>query len=199
MRTITCQLLGSLLLLLLVTSCSRPVAYFQPSAHEQIVPVSSQTATINVTPVQLDQNPAQEISPAQQVAQAKMTFDEVDALVSNDRKLAGNKTGQKRLSRVRMLLASAATRATLAPTETIALKKATFVERLMLKKMNRKISRQLAPTNPEKTLASKSILVLGAILVLGGILLVALTTGGGFALGAIALATGLVILLIELL
>lgn len=200
MRTTTRQLLGSLLMLTLITSCSRPVAYFQPGAREHIVANIEQTSSlISQTPT--DYNPGIEFRTPQQLVQASSTLDAADALVRANSQLATNKAKavQKRLSRVHTLLDLAATKSSQAPAKIAAPRKMNLMERMMLKKLNRQISKQLAPANPDRTLASKSILILGAVLVLGGILLLALTSGGGFALGAIALAAGLVILLIELL
>ncbi|GAB3940303.1 hypothetical protein GCM10028805_01850 [Spirosoma harenae] len=126
-------------------------------------------------------------------------MDQVDALIRQESKLAANKTVQKRLGRIRTMLASAAVNVERTPATTTAPKKMNLVERLMVKKLNRKITKQLAPAHPDKSLAIKSILTLGAVLVLGGLLLMLLTTGTGFAIGVIALAAGLVCLLVGLL
>ena len=123
----------------------------------------------------------------------------MDALVRNDSKLAGNKTVQKRLNRVRALLASASTKASLSPTEVSAPRKMNLVERMMLKKMNKKINKQLAPANPEKTMANSGTLAAGAVLVIIGLLLLILTSGTAATVGLVAVLVGAVILLIGLL
>ncbi|QMW00167.1 hypothetical protein [Spirosoma foliorum] len=190
MKTITQHLLGSLLLLLLVTACSRQPAYFQASHRDYHVPASPQTSWSKAL--------TEEAHVSSQVASTDSAFNQLEVLVRNDSELATNKTVQKRLNRARILFTSSSTKANVASTETVAHKKMTFMERMMVKKLNKKISKQLAPSNPEKSLASKSILALSIVLIVAGILLLALTSGGGFALGAIAFAAGLVILLIEL-
>ncbi|MVM38162.1 hypothetical protein GO730_12175 [Spirosoma sp. HMF3257] len=183
-----------------ITSCSRPVAYFQPSIREHIVTNVEQTKPLDVNQTPTDQ-PIIELNMPQQLVQATSKADTVDALVRANSQLTTTqaKTVQKRLNRVQTCLGLEATKASQAPTKIATPRKMNLLERMMLKKLNRQISKQLAPANPDRTLASTSILILGAVLVLGGILLLALTSGGGFALGAIALAAGLVILLIELL
>ncbi|QDK78920.1 hypothetical protein EXU85_10005 [Spirosoma sp. KCTC 42546] len=198
MRITTCQLPGSLLLLALITSCNRPVAYFQPNLREHSVATHTAAEPPVADPTSLEQAPVVVASLAQQPSQANSTPNRVNVLASTN-KLATPKTSQLRLYKMRTLLASTSSKTGVGPNETAAPRKMTFVERLMVKKLNTTIRRQLAPNNPEKTWASKSILAIGAVLLLGGILLLAFTTGGGFALGAIAVAAGLVLLLVELL
>jgi hypothetical protein len=199
MKINTSRLLMSALMIALFAACSRPVAYLQPSAREHFATAPARTEPVNVSetpsPV-LAETPA---TPAEQLAQASVALNQVDAMVRNDSKLAADKTVQKRLNRVRNLLTTASAKSTMTPTTVNAAKKMNLMERLMLKKMNKKISRQLAPANPDKAMAIEGVLALGAVLVLGGLLLVLLTTGTGATIGVIALAAGLVFLLIGLL
>ncbi|MVM28747.1 hypothetical protein GO755_01790 [Spirosoma sp. HMF4905] len=199
MNTFSKQLFAALLGLIIVSSCSRPVAYFQPSAREHIVAAPSPVAPVVAAQPSVSQAAAETTSPVQQLAQANSSLNEIDALVSNNSKLASNKTVQKRLNRVRTLLASASTKANLAPTETAAPKKMNLMERMMVKKMNKKISKQLAPANPDKAMINSGTLATGAVLVIVGLLLILLTTGTAFTVGVIALIVGAVLLLLGLL
>ena len=187
----------------ILSSCSRPVAYFQPSAREHFA-----TAPTKVTPLVSTENvttgtseitaPVAE-APAEQVAKAATALDQMDAVVRNDSKLSADKSVQKRLNRVRTLLASTSAKSTLAPTEVSAPKKMNLVERMMVKKMNKKISKQLAPANPEKTMSNQGTLAAGAVLVIIGLLLLVLTSGTAATVGLVAILVGAVILLLGLL
>ncbi|UFH56743.1 hypothetical protein [Spirosoma sp. KNUC1025] len=202
MKINTPQFLAGLLMLVVFASCSRPVAYFQPSAREQFArttPVKSEPviAAEVSAPVAAVSTPAP--TPSEQLAQANAALDRFDATVRNDSKLAADKTVQKRLNRVRTLLASTSAKADLTPTEVNAPKKMNLMQRFMLKKMNKKISKQLAPANPEKAMINSGTLAVGAVLVILGLLLLFLTTGTGVTVGIISLLVGAVILLIGLL
>ena len=83
-------------------------------------------------------------------------------------------------------------------TETTAYRKMNLMERLMLKKVNKTIRRQLAPANPNHPMANRNILIIGVALAVGGILLFALTNGVGAFIGTIALAVGLILVLVDL-
>ncbi|GAB3940299.1 hypothetical protein GCM10028805_01840 [Spirosoma harenae] len=126
-------------------------------------------------------------------------MDQLDALARNDSKLANNKALQKRLSRIRTMLATTNTTDKLAATNATESKKMNLVERMMVKKLNKKISKQLAPANPEKAMVSTGTLATGAVFVIVGLLLVLLTTGTAFTIGLIALLVGAVVLLVGLL
>jgi hypothetical protein len=186
------------------SSCSRPVAYFQPTAREHfatapakavsVAPAESAAPVIAQTPVTTSVG-----TPSEQVAQTTAALDQMDAMVRNDSKLSADKTVQKRLNKVRTLLAANSAKAALAPTEAAAPKKMNMVERMMLKKMNKKISKQLAPSSPEKTMANTGTLAGGAVLVIVGLLLLILTSGTAATVGLVAVLVGAVILLIGLL
>lgn len=184
------------------SSCSRPVAYFQPSAREHFATSTSKAAPLataeQATSAIESTTPTQPVvTPVEQVAQTNAALDQVDALVRNDSKLGADKTVQKRLNRVRTLLAS--TSATATPEVASAPKKMNLMERMMLKKMNKKISKQLAPANPDQTMSSRGTLAAGAVLVIIGLLLLVLTSGTASTIGLVAVLVGAVILLIGLL
>lgn len=204
MRMFSKHIFTALLGAAILSSCSRPVAYFQPSAREHFATAPTKVAplvsTENVVPVTTETTtPTVVATPSEQVAKTSTALDQMDALVRNDNKLSADKSVQKRLNRVRALLASTTVKATSAPTEVNAPKKMNLVERMMLKKMNKKISKQLAPANPEKTMSSQGTLAAGAVLVIIGLLLLVLTSGTASTVGLVAILVGAVILLIGLL
>ncbi len=195
MSTLSKHLFAALIATILLASCSRPVAYFQPSAREHVAAVSAPATPVSVAALVAETSS----TPAEQLAQASVALDQVDAMVRNDNKLSADKTVQKRLNRVRTLLASQVSKVDVSPTEVNTPKKMNLVERIMLKKMNKKISRQLAPANPEKVMVSTSTLATGAVLVIVGLLLLLLTTGTAATIGLIAILVGAVVLLVGLL
>ncbi len=195
----------ALMLIALSVACSRPVAYFQKSQRENFKTTPVENVAV-VTPVESAQPDVQPVvapsvtpvatpSPAEQVAEAKVAMKQLDALVSSDAKLAGNKSVQKRMSRVHTLLESAVQKSemTRETKTTAAPRKMNLVERTMLKQMDKKIKNRLAP---EKTMA-KSLLTIGLIVGVIGLLLVLLNVASP--LGIIALVVGLALILVDLL
>ncbi|WP_223833804.1 hypothetical protein [Spirosoma profusum] len=199
MKKNSSQLLASLLMIAVFAACSRPVAYFQPSAREHYTQAPAKSEVVSPVEATAPATLAPAVTPAEQVAQANAQLDKVDALVRNDSKLAADKTVQKRLNRIRALVASTTAKTNVASVESGSTKKMNLVERMMLKKMNKKISKQLAPANPEKTMLNSGTLATGAVLVLIGLLLLLLSTGTGATIGLIALIVGAVLLLVGLL
>lgn len=197
------HIVAALLGVAVFSSCSRPVAYFQPTAREHFATAPAKVASVTQTEIAaaVAQTPitASVVTPSEQVAQTTTALEQMDAMVRNDSKLSADKTVQKRLNKVRTLLAANSARATLAPAEVNAPKKMNLMERMMLKKMNKKISKQLAPANPEKTMANTGTLAGGAVLVIVGLLLLILTSGTAATVGLVAVLVGAVILLIGLL
>ena len=198
------HIVAALLGVAVFSSCSRPVAYLQPTSREHFA-----TAPVKAAPVTQAESAAPAVvqtpvtasvtTPSEQVAQTTTALEQMDAMVRNDSKLSADKTVQKRLNKVRTLLAANSAKAALAPTEANAPKKMNLVERMMLKKMNKKISKQLAPANPEKTIVNSGTLAGGAVLVIIGLLLLILTSGTAATVGLVAVLVGAVILLVGLL
>ena len=196
-------LVASLLMVALFTACSRPTAYFQPTTREHFSraakPASATHMTSQITGLEVV--PAGDAAPTNTLAiQATEALDNVDALVRNDQKLVADKTVQKRLSRVRTMLATAAGKGNLTSTTGTTSEKANLMQRLMVKKLNRTISNQLAPANPEKAMAIKGILALGAVVLLAGIIILLISAAGttGATIGVIGIIGGLILLLIGL-
>lgn len=195
MKNVTQNLLAGLLMTALTVGCSRPVAYFQPSQREPIATAPTTPVVATESPAVLSAAAEEATAPTDQIAQAQTALNQVDALARNDRSLASNKTVQKRLNRVRTLLASAKVTA---PSAVKTSKKASLMERFMLKRMDKKIHRQLAPSQPDKAMISSSTLAIGAVLVVVGLLLLLLTSGTAATIGVIALIAGAVVLLLGL-
>lgn len=201
MRTLSKQIFAALLGITLISSCSRPVAYFQPSAREQFktsqpetvasaVPVQNQA--VEATKPELSETTTATV---EQVDQTKQAVSQVEAYVRNDSKLASNKKLTKRIERLNKLLTSANT-AAVAPA-TASTQKTTLMQRMMLKKIDKKIKNHVAP---DETKAMTSNVRLGLIIGIVGLLLLILGNGGVLAvIGGLGLIVGLVLILIDLL
>jgi hypothetical protein len=197
MRTLTKPLFTALLGTALLASCSRPVAYFQPTVREQFVVNEPEKATV-AAPTEVVVKPVAVLAetPAvvtTQVEQIKQAVSKVEAYVRNDSKLAASKTLNKRMARLNKLLTTVTDKATVS-TKATATRKMTFMERTMLRKMDKKIKNHVAP---EETQAMNSNVRLGIIV--GGIGLLLLILGGSSVLGVLGLIgfiIGLVLILL---
>lgn len=183
--------LGSLVVTsALLGACSRPVAYFQPEHRvHYAAPIAVEQPT---APVELSVAPVTELN-----SSANTTIDQLDAYVRNDTKLAANKQLSKRVDRLKKLLPQSTTHETIAATAPAH--KANVFERLIMKKLNKKISKHLSPNNPKKPMANGGLLAGGAVLLLGGILLMILSSGTAATIGLIAAIIGLLALIFGLL
>ncbi len=199
MRTLTNHLFAALLGTVLLASCSRPVAYFQPTAREQFAAGKPEKAVVSApaegvveTVAVASETPA---VATVQVNQVKEAVSQVEAYVRNDSKLAASKTLNKRMNRLNKLLTTATDKATIS-TKAASTRKMTFMERTMLKKMDKKIKNHVAP---DKTDAVNGNVRLGIII--GGIGLLLLILGGSSVLsviGGIGFVVGLVLILLGL-
>ncbi|WP_460971116.1 hypothetical protein [Spirosoma migulaei] len=201
MRALSKYLFAACMGTVILSSCSRPVAYFQPSAREQFKSTQPE-AVATVTPVEAvkptevvlstpEATPAP--ASAEQLAQAKQAVSQIEAYVRNDSKLASNKKLTQRVARLNQLMASTSEKA-LTSTNVTSAKKLTLMERTMLKKMDKKIKSHVAP---DQTKVMNSNVRLGLIIGIIGLLLLLL--GGGTALGVIGLIgfiVGLVLILL---
>ena len=150
MKTLSKHLFAAAVGATLLASCSRPVAYFQPSQREHFSSPKTETVAA-VTPLEATQPVAAPVSapeatpaPAEQIAQAKTVMNQVEAYVRNDSKLASNKMLAKRMTRANELMSTATNKAAVGNNTTVA-KKMTFMERTMLKKIDKKIKKHVAP------------------------------------------------------
>ncbi|GAB4044165.1 hypothetical protein [Spirosoma litoris] len=166
----------------ILSSCSRPVAYFQrssvdPSAKTQTIAATAPTPTLAAEP-----------NETEALAQATTTMTQLEGYVRNDNQLASNKKLTARMSRVKALLTS--THGTLAPKTANTSQKMSLMERLMLKKINKKINRQLAPAHITNTTINPVILIGGIVLLIGGLILLIAGTGTAAFIGLIIALIG---------
>lgn len=209
--TFTKHIYTALMGVAILSSCSRPVAYFQrgpvnhyntPKTETVAVATTADVAPAAVAaPVEVAQ-PAEVVAPApvaaatpapaEQLAQANATMSQIDAYVRADNKLATDKKLNKRMDRVKTMLATATEKASLAPAAPASTKKATLLERMAVKKIDKQIKHKLSP---ERTMA-KSLLTIGLIVGVIGLILILVGSG---ALGVIALIVGLALILVDLL
>ncbi|GAB4023631.1 hypothetical protein [Spirosoma koreense] len=206
MSTLSKHLFVALLGTALISSCSRPVAYFQPTARENFKTNRTETVaaatpapvveatTVEATPAVTETvAPATASTPAEQLSQAKQAVGQVEAYVRNDSKLASNKKLAKRMTRLNELLSTASTK-TAVSENAASTKKMNLMERMVLKKMDKKIKNHVAP---DETKVMNSNLRLGLIIGLIGLLVWIL--GGGTVLGVlglIAFIVGIVLIIL---
>ncbi|MBC3784065.1 hypothetical protein [Spirosoma utsteinense] len=193
MKKITCQFLFIALVSTLMAACSRPVAYLQKSPRETVARAMSPTAVTQVAVTEaVTPGPAEVAAPA--TLSVPMAIDQVDALVRNDSKLAADKTVQKRLNRVRTLLATSDQVDKSASAHTA--RPASFTERMVIKKLDKQITKKFSPQKPT---INSGTLATGAVLVIIGLLLMVLTSGTAATIGLVALVIGVIALLLGLL
>ena len=198
--TFTKHIYAALMGAAVLSSCSRPVAYFQRGPVDQYNTPKTETVAV-ATPAEVAQ-PAEVVAPApvaaatpapaEQIAQANVTMNQIEAYVRNDSKLATDKKLNKRMDRVKTLLATATEKASLTPNATTSPKKATLLERMAVKKIDKQIKNKLSP---ERTMA-KSLLTIGLIVGVIGLILLLLSVANP--LGLIALIVGLALILVDL-
>lgn len=184
----------------LLTACSRPVATFQPSKAERFytqqrttAPATAQTAPVADVPAVV---PASVRPETPTVAQATPTLtvqtqQASDALASLKATHATDKRMTKRIERAEKMLAEVNQKATAQPTAPV--KKTGLAQRLMIKSMDKKIQKHLAPN---ETKAFTGYVRLGAIIALVGLLLLLIGNGVGATIGLLALIAGLVLVLL---
>ncbi len=200
MRTLSKHLFAALMGAVILSSCSRPVAYFQQGPREHFKSPQQETVAI-ATPTEAVEPTAVETAapvvtptPVEQVARAKQVMNQVEAYVRNDSKLTSNKKLTKRMARVNELLTTVADKAT--STVNFSSKKMTFAERTMLKKIDKKIKNHVAP-DATKVLNrnTKNGIIIGAI----GLILSLIFSGVIGVIGLILLIVGIVLILLGVL
>jgi len=206
----------TLLLSALISSCSRPVATYQKMPVERFAShttVAAPAEAVNQTP-EVATAPAritnQEVitSPAQtapmtSAAALKVVEKQVqEVMANNSAKIAGNKKLEKRMVRVQNMLAEASAKAaqstsTTAPAKVASARKMNLVERMMIKRVDKKIQKTLAPKDAERASAITGLLRLGIIIGVIGLVLALIP--GISVLGVILLIVGIVLILLDLL
>ena len=197
-RNLAVALMGAAIL----SSCSRPVAYFQRTQPERFA-AKTETVAAPVVASEATVAPAAEVAPvaapvaaekAEKVAQAKEMMNQVDAYVRNDSKLASNKALTKRIAHAKQMLASAETNTAL-NTTAASTKKMSLMEKMVMKKLDKKIKNHVAP---EEANALNRNLRNGIII--GAIGLILSLFGGVISIiGLILLVVGVVLILLGVL
>ena len=205
MSTVSKHLFTALAATVMLSSCARQQAYFQPTTREsfktvkteqvaQVSPVKTPVAepvTETKTVPALVETPA--TAPTSEMVQTKQAISQLEAYVQNDTKLNSSKKLTKRMGRLNELMVTARYKSVATAPATSA-KKMSLMERMVLKKMDKNIKNHVAP---EKTNAMNSNVRLGLIIGIIGLLLLIL--GGGTTLGVIGLIgfiVGLVLVLL---
>ena len=197
--TFTKHLFTALMGVAILSSCSRPVAYFQRGPVEHYNTAKTETVAVQPADVAVAApaeavaaTPVAAATSAEQVAQANKTMSQIEAYVRNDNKLAADKKLNKRMERVKDMLATATAKASLAPNATTSTKKMNLLERMATKRIDKQIKHKLSP---ERTMA-KSALTVGLIIAVAGLILILVNATG---IGVIALIVGLAVVLLSLL
>ncbi|NEU66354.1 hypothetical protein [Spirosoma agri] len=202
MNTISKHLFVALIGASILSSCSRPVAYFQPSQREHFTSPKTETvaATPSVATAEVAVAPVSEAAPvtapaAEQIVQTKQAMSQIEAYVRNDSKLASNKKLTTRIARVNELLANASEKAAVSTNATTA-KKMTMMERAMLKKMDKKIKNHVAPEEAKVlNRNTRNGIIIGAI----GLILSLIFGGVIGVIGLVLLVVGIVLILLGIL
>lgn len=211
MRTLSKLAVYSLLTSALFSACSRPYATYQK------MPVERFGSRQEVPAVQASQTPAEDVAvasvetpavapvetatPLTAAAALKNVEQKLqETVASNDNKLAGNKKIEKRMARVQSLLAEASAKAATSTDKTTASTvttkhKMNLAERMMMKKLDKKIKNSLAP---DEAKAMSRTLRAGIVIAIIGLILSLL--GGVLSLiGVLMLIAGLVLILVDVL
>lgn len=196
MNTSTKHTLIALSFTALLGACSRPVAIFQPSKAERFYTQQTTTAPVaaveTVTP---EATPAVAEAPAP-VAATKADIEtmlvKAEAVASAKARPAEARKLERRITKIREVL-NTAPASSLAPAAPV--KKAGLAQRLMMKSMDKKIQKHLAPEQPMRSSTLTAGLVVGLI----GLLLLLLTSGVAATIGLIALVVGIVLVILGLL
>ena len=200
MKTSTKHVLFALSFTALLGSCSRPTATFQPSHAQRFyspqptaTAVKADEAIAEATPVVVA-TPETVAAPVAVATKADIEtmLVKTEAVASAKATAGESRKLARRIAQVRDVLAKAPATTT---TTNTATKKNTLVQRMMLKHMDNKMKNQLAPDQPQ----AKSMLTIGLVVGLIGLLLLLIGTGTVSTLGFVALIVGIVLVILGLL
>lgn len=176
---------------LLLGACSRPVAHYQRGPVIHYSSAQPNTTVVNNAVAQTDAPTAtstKAVTSVELTNQTNAAVEQLEAYVRNDNKLAANKRASKRIDRLKRLVAESAATNTVSSANTAH--KMTVLERFMVKKLNKKISKHLTPDSSKKTMINGGLLGGSLVLIIVGILLLALTSGGGAVIGLVLAIVG---------
>ena len=197
MKTSTKHILFALSLTALLGSCSRPTATFQPSHAQRFYspqPVATVESPVNeavaeTTPV-AEAIPVAATTPVATKADIENVLVKAEAMASTKATATESRKLNRRIAKIREVLAKAPLAA---PTTSTTTKKTSLVQRMMLKRMDAKMKKQLAPEQPMRSSTLTAGLVVGLI----GLLLLLLSIANP--LGLILLLVGIVLVILGLL
>lgn len=199
MNTSTKHALIALSFTALLGSCSRPVATFQPSKAERfytqqttVAPVAATEAVVPEAAPVVAEASAPAAAPAATKADIETMLVKAEAMASAKASPAEARKLERRAAKIREVLNTTPANS-LAPAAPV--KKAGLAQRLMMKSMDKKIQKQLAPEQPMRSSTLTAGLVIGLI----GLLLLLLTSGVAATIGLIALVVGIVLVILGLL
>ncbi|MBC8156037.1 MAG: lipoprotein [Bacteroidetes bacterium] len=216
MKAFTNQSLFALVAVAMLSACSRPYATFQKTTPERFYTKTTPVAPAAVTPateavivpttdagVIAPETPAAEVTAAEVVTpttDVNAELQKVDALVSTKAGLSTNKKMTRHLARVKAMVteiranvAAPSSTGNVAPAS-VAPQKMNLMKRLVAKSMDKKIQNKLAPKKP----MAKSLLTIGLIIGLIGLLLLLIGTGTVATLGYVGLIVGIVLVIASL-
>ncbi len=208
MKTFSKYYLFALVVVAMLSSCARPYATFQKTTPERFAAkqsVMSQPAAVQspiaidspLPPVVTSSAPVEvtgmeTVAPAPRPATVDAALDQLEAVASAKAGPTESHKIAKRVARIRTLMAALPAKSTVNETSTAP--KLNLMQRMAMKSIDKKIQKKLAPKQP---MAATSILTIGAVLVIVGLVLILATSSGG--LGAGILVAGAIVLLIGLL
>lgn len=178
----------------LLTACSRPVATFQKSQPERFYSQQKTTEPVLVKEESTLTADVPVVASTEAIAAAPVltqTQEASDALASLKTTHAADRRLTKRIERAEKMLADVNQKATTPAVSST--KKANLMQRVMLKGIDKKIQKHLAPKDTD---AFTGYVRIGAIVALIGLLLLLIGNGVGATLGLIALIAGLVLILL---
>ena len=150
MKTLTRNAFFAFAAAAMMTACSRPYATVQRTQTERFyseakaAPAAQPKTTEEVAVATPVEAPAAVDAPtAAQVEATKQVVDQIEAYAANNKELASNKKLEKRMARVKQLLNEATTAKASNTLQTT--KKATLMERMMTKKIDKQIKKHMAP------------------------------------------------------
>ncbi|WP_460636563.1 hypothetical protein [Larkinella harenae] len=204
MKTSSRNVFYALIATVLFSACSRPYATYQKMPVEHFgskAPKATQTLPAETITAEVQQNDAltsssEAITVTQQAADLAVAQKAIDQVVASTANKATANKVQKRMARIQSMLAAETSQADQTTKKASVAKKPNLVERLMLKNVDKKIKKTLAPSHPNAPKAVNIIVTIGAIVALLGLILWLATTSTG--IGVTLLLVGLVLLLVGL-
>ncbi len=194
--TISCtrylNLCGAAIMITAFFSCRRPVTYFQPGPVNLLGTFNTQPGALP-TPDHAIALPAVPIMSSKADPISKRP----EFSTRSDSKVVLNETLSRRMDRVRKL-SSASTVETLTPTGSDAAPRLIGMERLMMKKLNKKNGQQRLPGNSEKVTGNRLKLIGGIVLLLIGVVVMIAAPSQIFFLGLIVTLLGAVGIIVGL-